>query len=237
MVQDPLLRALEELISDFVGVLLFGFAALSSSYRFFSCVQGWDDLPVPNRYYPPNRFRLRRLYDYIIQYSLEGFSLDSIDNVSSRIRSFLEDVASITETKEDERKIFEHDYLAIAYKCLADLKTDYESFAVQSLAGKYNIFRFTDSWNDIQEAIKRITYGVPPTADERIPFKPVPFDLPVIANAAWLFSLVKLPPAPFSDDNTFNSDYEEYWSELNRLSLFAYEMSDLYRQYCSLPGE
>lgn len=51
-------RALEELISDYVGALLFGPSALFAGYEIFS-LSDLDWMPSPPALYPPSRYRLR----------------------------------------------------------------------------------------------------------------------------------------------------------------------------------
>ncbi|MBR7940987.1 hypothetical protein KDW60_30120 [Burkholderia cenocepacia] len=62
-------RAMEELISDYVGAMLFGPSALLASYEIF-LLNPIDLVPSGSDLYPPSRYRLRFLLDAIEK---EGF--------------------------------------------------------------------------------------------------------------------------------------------------------------------
>ena len=86
-------RAMEEILSDYVGVIMFGPSALFAAYEVFA-LNDLDLLPSAREYYPPSRYRIRFLYDVLNE---EGF-IDAIkklnDNPKDKKKNYL------TKTKE-----------------------------------------------------------------------------------------------------------------------------------------
>lgn len=120
-------RAIEELVSDAVGVFLFGPSALFALSDLF-CQTELDQLPERgNYYYPPSRFRLREMHS-LLEENGHLKALNELPGrggaplVSDAARSVLEYIGHLIADDLDRKNIGDEPHVSIAYrwvnKCL-----------------------------------------------------------------------------------------------------------------------
>ena len=95
-------RGLEEILSDLVGTILFGPAALFASFD-MALQQGFDHPPSPyDNFYPPWRLRLRYIIDFLNKTNEKLFPIDKkYFKYSDRINNVYYAIKEITEKTTD----------------------------------------------------------------------------------------------------------------------------------------
>jgi hypothetical protein len=126
-------RGLEELLSDIVGAILFGPAALFASYEVAKQF-GFDYMPSSDTmYYPPWRMRLREILRFFNDYGAKVLPInDSIfygnKIKASKVNQHYEQISLLCSSTEDQDLIQADPIVKLAYSYLIDdLKkgTDY----------------------------------------------------------------------------------------------------------------
>jgi dCTP deaminase len=198
-------RALEEILSDIVGAVLFGPAALFSTLEI--AIQIGFDLPPSDRnnYYPPWRTRIREVFAVVEDIAGELltvdaalFSMDSpvalkpvskdlglsakkrADLVNERVQTIKEIIAS----NADKIQIENNPFAKIAYSSLRDyiaLHTDSIKLAVGKKA--FSRKGLTES---LSALIERLDAGITPNAEHDMPSrKRAHVGLVEVLNSAW----------------------------------------------------
>jgi hypothetical protein len=223
-------RGLQELISDCVGVLLFGPSALFASYDILSL--GELDEPPGTGTYPPRRFRLRvilRLLD------AEGYTavLESAlattePEISSALSRYLRHLRELTARETDKSNLGIDPVVKLAYDWIEQTLPEGTVFAGTKLAPvRYDPKRITA---EVPELIERLRIQVPPSEIGVPPdSKVIDWRSALVAGWACRLHMVEGPsagtPKGIAQSET-----------MNRLVLRAVEftiLSEEYRQFLS----
>lgn len=224
-------RAMEELISDYVGTLLFGPSALFASYEIFA-LDDLDKVPEGEELYPPSRYRLRFILDTLKE---EGFA-DCIEtffqehqqkdqNYFFSANELIKRIGQMTSKTEDIEALEKDAAHEIAYEWVHQSLAKAKISIKQSLpAGiAYTADSFT---KEMVELLERLSLNVPPNELGFFPKTRTPKWQSAL-NASWIFRLHGMRrslsgPQPFA-----SADYDA----INRLCLLAIENIALQREY------
>ncbi|HVG10436.1 MAG TPA: dCTP deaminase [Thermoanaerobaculia bacterium] len=231
-------RALEELLSDVVGAILFGPAALFSTLE-MAIQQEYDIPPSPEtNFYPPWRMRLREVL-YIVETGEKAFFPTNANLFQSpdaseralRINEKFESVQRLCEQKTDFKKISEP-IARLAYSRVEAGVREGTSFLLQDAGlGKKGrratqgvVFRY------MRVLMDRLDHGIPPNALEASVNDRTRVSLVEIINAAW-FHRASLPSSVLTEDGVLNEDLVTQRKRANRLTLKAIEFAGLAGDY------
>ena len=230
-------RGLEEILSDIIGVLIFGPAMLFSMYE-LSLQKKLDHKPgYTNNFYPSWRYRLREIVKVLQRPSGRFFPLPvkkfSSDEIIRNVNGSFELIKQLTEEKFDLDIIKEDKLLKIAYRevenDVVEICRANDFFKVE-LKGK--IVTPNSLYKDIEHLIIRLKHGLPPNAVEHSLDTRRPATMVEIINAAWFFKLSfhqeLLNKHGGIDDEVFKKK-----DTLNRLTLKSIEYSDIESEYRS----
>ncbi len=240
-------RALEELLSDVVGAVLFGPAALFSTLE-MAMQQGYDIPPSPkNNFYPPWRMRLREVLRAV---NAEG-SFFPIEDTLFRWRSRTGDAGSnestdrakrvnetykfvqlLCEEREDFATTFLDPIAKVAYERIEADVREGTKFLLEEcgLGGEGRRVKAEFLYKNLSRLIERLDKDIPPNALEESIDDRSEVDLVEIINAAWL-QRVSLPLSALAKDGTINSEATTQRRRANRLTLKAVEFAGLSRDY------
>jgi len=112
-------RALEELISDAVGILIFGPSALFSMFELLWS-GNWDAKPAPDDWYPPSRMRMRLMLKLLEDLGwAQAFSTLAQGSISppyiATAQGFIDEAKNLVLVTSDESAIDRDQILKIAY--------------------------------------------------------------------------------------------------------------------------
>lgn len=231
-------RALEELLSDTVGAILFGPAALFSTMEM--AVQfGFDEQPSrQNSFYPPWRMRLRNVLQAVTRICPSLFAENLLPWVPRADRArLLRDFVGLLETEcsstVDEEGIREIALARLAYGYVAKSLEDGHSFLTTELA----TFGVDEEALRaiLPELVDRLDHGIPPNTVEA-PVQETTkrkkkravrgVGIVEIINAAWFHKIVSAGEAVELPDTP-----ESIRKRRNRLTLKAIEYSFIQREY------
>jgi dCTP deaminase len=232
-------RALEEVLSDLVGALLFGPAALFSTLEM--AMQGGYDVPPKeeNEFYPPWRLRLRKVLRVLdeqggwfpIPQNLFYDATSRAATVSTRVRLIRE----LVETKTDEIKIQADTLAGIAYREVDNEIINGVAYLLDDCNLKDQRPTASRLYALLPRLIERLDCLLPPDAyqetlqDHRI----ASFD--EILNAVWFH---RAAVQPFDKEGrTIKVDALRLRNTTNNLALKAIEFSWLARNYGESAGE
>ena len=184
-------RALEELISDMVGVYLFGPSAIFAGYEIFM----WNNLnAIPsdqNGGYPPGRMRIRVSMEAAEREGYIGVMRDmaadpSIGTTVSYATLLFEHLENLVQDKSDEQQIATSNAARIAYDWVAATLPSAQAFARnavgQALYGESTIR------SEVPGLVKRLKQGLPPNEIGNS-IDPTAVDERSSVLAGWLVSL------------------------------------------------
>jgi dCTP deaminase len=237
-------RGLEEILSDIVGAVLFGPAALFSSLEV--AVQIGLDLPPSkrNNYYPPWRTRIREVFHVVeglasdlLKVNATMFSSDSpvaLEKVSSKLglsselRAELvnERVATVKEivvSNADREQIDTSPLATIAYDGLNEFIKKHTD-SITNIIGKkaFSQKRLTES---LPALIQRLDAGITPNAEHDMPSRKPAHVGPVeVLNSAW-YHKVSLSVSPV--DSSSLELLEVVRAQRNRLTLKSIQFTFL----------
>lgn len=220
-------RALEELISDAVGILLFGPSAFFAMFEVF-WVGNWDSPPKHDSWYPPSRMRIRMglqlLDDLGWPQAIDQMKDDAVAGVYAKaVLEFLSATRSLATATTDEQAIDGDPILKIAYGWMRSTFPAAIGFSKQRVdANSFKAAKIVD----LPGLIQRLQLGVPPN-ELGNPLEPATVDYRSAIFAAWAFKLHgtnPLMPEPLSGRET---------DRLNQNTLRAVEyilLQDDYRE-------
>lgn len=187
-------RALEELISDAVGIILFGPSAFFAMHEVL-WVGNWDSLPKHDGWYPPSRMRLRLalqlLDDLGWPQAIDQMKADAIaGEYALAALGFVSEARTLAGTNPDEQAINGSPVLKIAYDWMRGSFAGAIAFAKQRV--DVAAFRAA-SIADVPGLIERLQLGVPPN-ELGNPLAPRSVDYRSALLAAWVFKLRGLSP-------------------------------------------
>jgi len=157
-------RGLQELVSDAVGVQLFGISALLSGMDILGQTS-LDSVPRRLPYYPPPRYRLRLMHQ-ALEAEQQLSNLANLEfpahltKVQESTRGLLTHISHIVSEEPDKSEIGKHPIAKIAYEWLEETLPDAFQFATNRLKNaRYNP-NFTDG--GFVALIERLALHVPP---------------------------------------------------------------------------
>jgi hypothetical protein len=219
-------RALEELISDAVAVILFGpaalFAALEWGFR-----EGFDIAPTPlTGFYPSWRLRLKRMNQLLSSEDRSPLRITAAffpgqqNQVVERVNRQFE---FLERTVTGPSLVLEDDLARLAYR---EVHREWARYASQlpalpQIASQR--LRLAGLAETIGPLIQRLEAGLPP--DEVAPGQYA--TLPQILNAAWFF---RVGCSPRQTDSAI-TESKAFKERVNRLTLKAIETVELARGY------
>jgi hypothetical protein len=218
-------RAIQELTSDLTGWHLFGPSfLLALRDLFLDCAL--DDVPAASQFYPPNRMRLRLLYE---EHLNSGFprliaSLDSSVLASRLPVSFADamtEIASIATSDIDLKAIDSQPIMARAYRLARDVMPAVNIFVLEKLGDLR--YEKTCKAKDIGPLIDCLALGIPPIAEGSSGR-----DVRDSMLAGWLYRVANIP-VPFSGAAPQLADRQK----LQRLVHKAIEYCELEQEYQS----
>lgn len=226
-------RALEELLSDIVGTILFGPAALFSTLN-MSLMCGLDDTPEEaTDYYPPWRTRLRAVLAVcdeqggFFPVDESTFPRDGSAHRASQINAVVSVIRSLAAEKADEQALQRDPLVALAYrsleKWLAAGKTHLKALLDAASAGANG----TIIRQRLPTLIERLDQQLPPNEYDIPHGPPQRAGLAEILNAAWYHRLTwprTNDEQPLAERMATALDKRQ---AMNQLTLKAIEYSDL----------
>lgn len=220
-------RAVEELVSDAVGILLFGPSAFFALYEVL-WIGNWDSLPRGEALYPPSRMRIRRslalLEDLGWPAALDNLKDDPIAGpYVTSAKAFLDEGRGLVQQATDEAAIDSKPIVKIAYDWMRSSIDDAVAFSKKRTAGV--AFEAQLKISDLPGLLERLQLGVPPN-ELGDPANSSTVDHRSALLAAWLF---KLQGVDSQADGAGNSAVDR----LNQSTMRAVEyitLQDDYRQ-------
>ena len=182
-------RALEELISDAVGIFIFGPSAYFACHEFF-WVGNWDAKPSANEWYPPSRMRIRLMLKLVDQ---SGF-MEKLTQTAHKqcpeyvtaVKEFIDEATRLASITTDKTNIEADKQLKIAYDWM-DKSLD-QAIAFAKEKSKDVAFQVDTVLPQLAELIQRLELGVPPN-EVGDPANPEVVDYRASLLAAWMFKL------------------------------------------------
>jgi len=223
-------RGLQELISDCVGIFLFGPSALFAFYDFF-LAQSLDEEPGDPEYYPPNRYRLRimkkAMDDQRYTEALTSISnLDKFPTLREKLESFLCHLDEIAAEDIDQQLLSSDPLHKISYEWIEESLPSAIKYAlnrVNSLKLPCNLIE-----KEIPELIEKLSFGVPPNEVGIFPDrKHVDWRSSILSG--WLYRIGEFS-VPYSEKRELERNSIE---RLQRLTLRAVELAIFESSYKS----
>lgn len=198
-------RALEEILSDIVGAVLFGPAALFSTLEIAAQI-GFDLPPsARNKFYPPWRTRIREVFKVVEGIARGLLRVDSTlfkmsvptaltpvseklalsatkraDLINDRVQTIKELIAS----DEDLTQIKQNAFAAIAYTGLGEFIIRHTS-SIKQIIGK-RAFSERSLHDLLPVLIERLDAGITPNAEHDMPSRrPARVGIVEVLNSAW----------------------------------------------------
>lgn len=188
-------RAMEELVSDAVGILIFGPSAF---FAMFELLWGasWDAPPVQSEWYPPSRMRIRLMLRLMDDLKIldDLWLIKGEVNVGAYVdatRGFVEQARELVKDHSDEDAINGDMVLKIAYDWMNTSLADAIRFA-QDRTGSMS-FRVQPAVEQLSSLIRRLELGIPPN-EVGDPKAPVTVDYRTSLLAAWMFKFRGISP-------------------------------------------
>jgi hypothetical protein len=223
-------RGLQELISDCVGVLLFGPSAFFASYDILS-VGELDEAPGTGTY-PPRRFRLRVVKNLLdaegYTPTLESALQASEPTIFGALARYLKHINELTARQTDKSNLGADPLIKLAYDWIEETLPGGTAFVRKKLeAVRYDPNRMSA---EVPELIERLRIRVPPS-EIGVPPNAQVIDWRSALVAGWACRLHMLEdPAAGTDKGI------EQAETINRLVLRAVEftiLGDEYRKFVS----
>jgi hypothetical protein len=232
---------LEEIISDYFSIYLFGPAALFALHEVAIFAESLDKVSDYPQYYPPWRLRLRLVLEELAwkrwrtwlnkvsgDFRWSGDRIKGGEQVAQALNEkvlFLEQIAKET---ADQDYIESHPQIKIAYDTVKETIPAAKTFLRSKLKSQMFIGN-TTVCRTILRLVERLHYGIPPNelGGTRRSSSNIA-DIRAIFNAGWFYRVAYLP-SMYNLSST--KDYFQERQILNRLVLKAIEMGDLQREY------
>lgn len=231
-------RALEELLSDIIGAILFGPAALFSTLE-MAIQQEYDTPPSPEiNFYPPWRTRLREVL-YIVESGPAPFfpvdssifrSEDAVER-AERVNEKFAMVQILCRERRDLKRISDPIAKLVYGNLEASLKEG-TKFLLQDCGLDKKDSRATPAtvFRNMSFLIERLDHGIPPNAVESSINDRTKINLAEIINAAWIHRFSLSSPV-LSEQAKLREDLLQQRRQANRLTLRAIEFAGLAADY------
>jgi dCTP deaminase len=226
-------RALEELLSDIAGALLFGPAAVFSTYE-MGASRGLDTPPSSsNQHYPPWRLRIRTVLRIVDSASPSFFPVHAgafVGNAAKarteRIQGRLAEIRAVASADSDMQALQRNKLTALCYRGVLAALDEGAAYLREDCGLSPVALDATTLYSSLGVLIERLDHGIPPNATSDVEFPPPPVSLAEILNAGWFHRLTW-------EDHTLAADgridEERVWERraLNRLTLKSIEFANL----------
>ena len=188
-------RAMEELISDAVGIFVFGPSALFAMFELLW--QGnWDSVPSAGEWYPPSRLRIRlmlRLPEATSAFAALWVTVgeDPFKQYTAATRAFFEQATSLAGKLTDDVSLKADPVLKIAYEWMETSLPAAIEFAREQTRSV--VFGTEPSFSQLSRLIQRLELGIPqnevgePNASQVVDYR-------AALLAAWMFKLRGVSP-------------------------------------------
>lgn len=221
-------RALEELIPDATAYYLLGVSA-AFAIEHIAASDVLDSVPVAeSRYYPPWRYRLRRLVKLIDSDNLPALiaSLDGpqpIPLIRQRCLDRLENLKTISESTNDVDAIERDGILSRAYTDIEDVLTKVPEFLAKELPGlRYQPEVFK---REIVPLLERLANGIPP---DETPAGPP--DIRSALIAGWMYRTARIS-VPYAKERDWTPEGDEIICHLVLKAIESVHLAREFRQY------
>ena len=234
-------RALQELLSDVVGALLFGPATLFSSWE-MGLFQGFDVPPTAgNNFYPPWRLRIRTVAG-VCQEATPFFPVPATvfrsadrNERAVRVNDRIDYILGIAAGDADIKVIGADPLTRLCYEALPKTIGEATNYFLNDCGLKAMRLSAESLHHALPPLIERLDHWLPPNAVEDDPLAAVPADIAEIINTAWYVRMSWDQLQPGADDARID-EWLAQRAALNRLTLKAIEFSDLARSYRQYKG-
>lgn len=230
-------RALEELLSDLVGAIMFGPAALFSTFE-MAWQSGYDVCPSQhNNYYPPWRLRLRTVLGAVTSLgaffpvSHSNFGKHSALERAAKLNGHWEAIVGVAECADDVYALGKNPFAALAYRDLPAWLEEGKKYLLLEcgMAKRHRQLKPSNLLSVLSVLIERLDSGIPPNAIEKTLDDRTRVRLVHIINAAWYAKLSRLEVAVV--DGRLDADALKARSRRNRLTIKAIQFADLADEY------
>lgn len=236
-------RALEELLSDIVGALLFGPAALFATLE-MATQFGFDEMPSPqNNFYPPWRTRLKIVNLAAREVCPTLFASSGAEPWFSEtahtraLSDHLDLIASEVASDSDEAGLQGVALARIAYEHVHETLPEARRFLTDAIKTKSHLFDEDALWSALPQLVDRLDHGIPPNAVEmdslrirkskrRTRKAPRSVGLVEIINSSWFHRIVSA-----SSGGSTNEPPEAARRRRNRLTLKAVEYAYIQHEF------
>ena len=221
-------RGLEELISDFVGSIMFGpsvlFSTLEVAFQF-----GLDEAPESiSEYYPPWRMRIREIIDTLITPGrlffpiLEdsGFNPVYREAINKRFRL----IRKIAEEQSDNKTIDSDFLMKISYREMKEELAEAKNVIGERLKDK--AINPRDFYAKLPYLMERLETFIPPNSFGDDPLNETPASFVEIINASWFFRIAK-EVVLIDKEGHFNKGEILAKERMNRLTRKAIEYAEI----------
>jgi hypothetical protein len=225
-------RALEELISDTVGVYLFGPSAIFAGYEILMC-NNLDVVPSPQTEgYPPGRMRIRVSMEAANTEGYIGALRDltadiAVGATASHAAALLDHLERLASDKSDEQHIAASPIARIAYEWIAATLPSAQAFARSKVGDA--LYGEPSIRSEVPRLVERLKQGLPPNEIGNS-LNPTAVDERSSVLAGWLVSLEA------SQAGTDPNEATAQLSRLNEKALRGLEYVVLQRRYRSGTG-
>lgn len=183
-------RALQELISDAVGILLFGPSALFAFFEFLWS-GNWDVCPSNPEWYPPSRMRIRYMLSQLDNLGFENEFVKireqaGVAKYIDAVQKYIAESRRVAANNTDTTAIDNNQVLKIAYEWMQKSLGKAISFATVEM--KRITFNPSPAVNQLPALLKRLELGVPPN-EIGDPLKPQVVDYRNSLLAGWIYKL------------------------------------------------
>jgi len=221
-------RALEEIISDCVSVMLYGPSAMFAMNDLLS--NDLDSPPAPPRFYPPSRMRLRYIYKIMCDKKYVDTIMAMVDKGSTvslcieSTKEFLSHIKSITETTDDQSAVEKDALCKIAFEWVILSMNDALEFLNERLKSvNYDAVLIS---NQVPELLMRLGLGIPPN-EIGSPDNIQTVDWRSSMLAGWMYNIAGIT-VPYDSNENVNAHHHEI---INRLTMKSIEYSLLANDY------
>lgn len=233
-------RAADELVSDVVGALVFGPAALFSTLE-MGLQGGYDERPTRNKgWYPPWRYRLRAVLTTLeaITPTGENFfpvpatmfrTADAALRATSVNRRY-ETIEELTKETTDRGVLDTNPVTRLCYRDMDALVTDALTYLLGDRGLRSRAVTPNMLYAKVPALIERLDHRIPPNVTVETTERTEPATLPEIINAAWFHRLSR-SERPLNSDGTVNESILALRRVTNNLTMKAIEFADLARRY------
>ena len=218
-------RALQELISDAVGIIIFGPSAFFACYELF-WAGDLDALPSQVELYPPSRMRIRLMLilmkDLGYQQGLLNIKNDKSNNYVDAVKDFFSFCENLIAIDTDQQAINNSPLHKLAYdSAIGSLEQAIQFALAKTSKVAFDVNRII---LQVPELIKRIEMNIPPN-EIGDPKSPQLVDYRASLLSAWIYKLRNISP----DTNKELSSAEN--ERLQKLTLRAIEYVILQSEY------